>query len=86
MSATPFPADVMLEDARAALDAARAACAAGGVVDLAGLQRFDSAAVAVLVAMRREFGSNLRFDAPPANLRNLAALYGVEELIFGGRA
>jgi ABC-type transporter Mla MlaB component len=80
MTAT-FPAEVTLENAGRALELARDACR-GGKADLSGLARFDSAAVAVLVALRREFGANLRFIDPPANLRKLAAVYGVDRVLF----
>jgi len=43
---------------------------------------FDSAALAVLAALRRDAGGPLRFANPPANLRKLAALYGVDALLF----
>jgi ABC-type transporter Mla MlaB component len=45
--------------------------------------RFDSAAVAVLVALRREAGIGADFRNPPPNLRKLASLYGVEAALFG---
>jgi ABC-type transporter Mla MlaB component len=78
-----FPAEVTLANAGDALAAARSCCA-DGAVDLAPLARFDSAAVAVLVALRREFGPGLRLGNAPQNLRKLASLYGVDELLFGG--
>jgi ABC-type transporter Mla MlaB component len=83
--ATAFPAEVTLANAGAALAAARDCCA-DGAVDLAPLVRFDSAAVAVLVALRREFGPRLRLGNPPPNLRKLASLYGVDEILFDGPA
>ena len=52
-------------------------------IDLAGLTVFDSAALAVLAALRREAAGPLRFANPPANLRKLATLYGVDTLLFG---
>lgn len=52
-------------------------------IDLAGLTVFDSAALAVLAALRREAAGPLHFANPPANLRKLAALYGVDALLFG---
>ena len=76
-----------------ALDAARrvaqaalqstAADRPAGQIDLAGLQHFDSSALAVLVALRREFGGGISFRNPAANLRTLAGLYGVDGLLFG---
>jgi ABC-type transporter Mla MlaB component len=81
------PAEILLSGAPAALDAARAALrAGGGTLDLAPLARFDSAAVAVLVALRREAGTGAAFRNPPANLRKLASLYGVEAALFGPAA
>jgi phospholipid transport system transporter-binding protein len=82
--AAPFPAEITLETAPRALEAARAALrAGGGRLDLAPLARFDSAAVAVLVALRREAGPDVGFESPPPNLRKLASLYGVEAALFG---
>ena len=77
------PAEIMMDGAPAALQAAREALAAGGSLDLAPLLRFDSSAVAVLVALRREAGSGAAFRNPPPNLRKLASLYGVEAALFG---
>jgi len=78
------PSSIVLEDAPAALESLRSALRGGpGPVDLASLTRFDSAAVAVLVALRRESGSGLALRNPPPNLRTLAALYGVDSLLFG---
>jgi phospholipid transport system transporter-binding protein len=56
----------------------------GGEVDLAGVEIFDSAAVAVLVALARRAageGRTLRFTGLPEGLRALANLYGVEEIL-----
>jgi len=78
------PASIRLDDAPAALEALRDRLRAGArTIDLASLERFDSAAVAVLVALRREAGSGLSLRNPPPNLRTLAALYGVDTLLFG---
>lgn len=78
------PSEILLASAPAALDAARGALrAGGGTLDLEPLVRFDSAAVAVLVSLRREAGSAAVFRNPPANLRKLASLYGVEAALFG---
>jgi phospholipid transport system transporter-binding protein len=82
--ASPVPAEITLETAPQALEAARAALrAGGGRLDLGPLRRFDSAAVAVLVALRREAGAGAEFRNPPPNLRKLASLYGVEAALFG---
>ena len=78
------PAEITLETAPQALEAARAALrAGGGRLDLGALRRFDSAAVAMLVALRREAGAGVEFGNPPPNLRKLASLYGVEAALFG---
>jgi phospholipid transport system transporter-binding protein len=84
MPGASFPAEITLDNAPQALEAARVALRAGeGRLDLAPLARFDSAAVAVLVALRREAGVGADFRNPPANLRKLASLYGVEAALFG---
>lgn len=57
-----------------------------GDVDLRGIGAFDSAAVAVLVALARRAageGRSLRFGGFPAGLHALAALYGVDEILAG---
>jgi len=77
-----------LGQARAALGSTTASSTASTTastlasIDLAGLTVFDSAALAVLAALRRDLGGSLRFANPPANLRKLAALYGVDALLF----
>jgi ABC-type transporter Mla MlaB component len=76
-----FPSDVTLGNALQALESARAGCRAGAL-DLAPLEHFDSGAVAVLIALRREFGPTLELRNPPSNLRKLASLYGVESILF----
>jgi ABC-type transporter Mla MlaB component len=82
--AAAVPAEITLASAPAAADAVRAALAASpGALDLAPLARFDSAAVAVLVAARREAGTAVAFRNVPPNLRKLASLYGVEAALFG---
>ena len=54
------------------------------VVDASALQVFDSSALAVLLASRREAlaeGKGFSVQGLPARLRQLATLYGVSELI-----
>lgn len=54
------------------------------VVDAAALVRFDSAALAVLLELRRAslaLGKNLLIRALPERLRDLAGLYGIAELL-----
>ena len=80
----PAPSEITLDRAPAALATVRAALRGGPVViDLAPLSRFDSSAVAVLVAVRREAGARASFRNVPPNLRKLASLYGVEAALFG---
>jgi len=53
-------------------------------VDAGALQQFDSSVLAVLLDCRRDvvaMGWQFEVDALPARLRQLAALYGVAELI-----
>lgn len=50
----------------------------------AGLQRFDSAALAALLELCRHLHAQRRvlvLEAAPARLQDLAALYGVDELL-----
>ena len=91
MTVDTFPAEIRLANAVDALAQARAAlgsragttsASTSASIDLAGLTVFDSAALAVLAALRRDAAGSLQFANPPANLRKLAALYGVEALLF----
>ena len=54
-------------------------------LDLAGLAGFDSSALAVLLAVRREYGPRMALRSVPPNLRTLARLYGVESVLFDPR-
>ena len=54
------------------------------VLDASALQEFDSSALAVMLACRREalgMGKTFSVHGLPARLRQLAGLYGVAELI-----
>ena len=83
MPGDTFPSEIRLTNAVAALAQARVALgSATASIDLAGLTAFDSSALAVLAALRREAGGTLHFANPHANLRQLAALYGVDALLF----
>lgn len=87
MPGDTFPSEIRLTNAVAALAQARVAlgsvtASATASIDLAGLTAFDSSALAVLAALRREAGGTLHFANPHANLRQLAALYGVDALLF----
>jgi phospholipid transport system transporter-binding protein len=64
--------------------AARLPLPTTGEIDLADIDAVDSAAVAVLVALKRraaEDGRPLTFANVPAALTALADLYGVEEIL-----
>jgi len=57
------------------------------LVDAAALGRFDSAALAVLLELRREsraVGKTVAIRSMPDRLRDLASLYGVAELLPAG--
>ncbi len=57
-----------------------------GVIACAGLTAVDSAAVAVLLALKRRGsaeGEALALADPPAALTSLAMLYGVESILGG---
>lgn len=54
------------------------------VLDAGGLSRFDSAALAVLLEVRRnvlKMGKKLVVKNAPQRLQDLAALYGIAELL-----
>jgi len=54
------------------------------VVDASALGRFDSSALAVLLACRRAVlasGKNFAIRGMPAHLHDLAALYGIDSLL-----
>jgi phospholipid transport system transporter-binding protein len=54
------------------------------VAEASGLRRFDSSALAVLLECRREAlaqGKSFAVSRMPAQLRDLAGLYGVSELL-----
>lgn len=54
------------------------------VVDATALAHFDSAALAVLLELRREslaHGKNLHIRALPERLRDLAKVYGIADLL-----
>ena len=54
------------------------------VADASALREFDSSALAVLLECRREalaLGKSFAVTQLPARLRDLAALYGVSELL-----
>lgn len=83
---SPFNAST----ANAIYQAGLAAIRAGQTsIDLAALDLADSSAVAVLVGWQRAAlrqGRAITFTNAPANLRSLAALYGVAELLLDAPA
>jgi phospholipid transport system transporter-binding protein len=59
---------------------------AAGIVDLAGLAHADSAALAVMVALKRRAareGARIAFASVPPGVHRLARVYGVEDLLAG---
>ena len=77
---TQTTATVCLRDLGAELRAESAAI----VVNASGLNRFDSAALAVLLALRREalqLGKTFAIQGLPQRLADLARLYGIAELL-----
>jgi phospholipid transport system transporter-binding protein len=68
----------------AELDAAVAQHPSPVVVDASALQRFDSSALAVLLAVGRtcqRAGKTLAVQGLPQHMQDLAALYGIAELL-----
>lgn len=56
----------------------------GGMIDFSGVTELDSSAVSVLMQWQREAhkqGSRLGCRNIPDNLKNLAALYGVADML-----
>jgi phospholipid transport system transporter-binding protein len=57
---------------------------ASGIVDLSGVVHADSAALAVLLALRRRASAerhHLTFASVPPMLDSLARVYGIEEIL-----
>lgn len=73
-----------LSEVSAFLGEARERLRAGETgIDLAPYRVVDSSALAALLELRRSAGGgSVRFLNPDGNLRKLAALYGVEGLLF----
>lgn len=88
MSALALPAELTQTQASVCLRTLLSGLNAGSepvvVVDAGALVRFDSSALAVLLELRREglaIGKRFELHGLPAQLGNLAALYGVAELL-----
>ncbi|TSE35990.1 STAS domain-containing protein [Tepidimonas charontis] len=85
----PLPATLTQAEAEGYLARCRAAIAGAAAgapwrLDASALQTFDSSALAVLLALRREAaarGAPWQLDGMPQRLQVLAGLYGVAELI-----
>jgi phospholipid transport system transporter-binding protein len=82
-----FEGALTMENAAAVLEASAALpLPPSGRVDLAGLSRADSSALAVTIALRRRAhseGRALRIENLPAGLQSLAAAYGIDALTHG---
>lgn len=80
-----YEGELTLSNAGAVLEASCAlSLPVGGAVDLGGLRHADSAALAVLIALRRRAigeGVHLTLAGMPQTLRSLADVYGVEALL-----
>lgn len=80
-----YAGDLTLDNATAVFEASRAlALPAGGRIDIGGLRHADSAALAVLIALKRRGsaeGVHLTFAGTPQPLHSLAVVYGVEALL-----
>jgi phospholipid transport system transporter-binding protein len=78
------PSRVLLDDAADVMQAGESAVRAGeSQIDLAAVAESDSSLLACLLAWRRTAqaaGRTLAVLNPPASLRGLAALYGVEAI------
>ena len=87
---TVLPERLTLEEAVPALarldDQLGRQADATAVLDASSLRDFDSSALAVLLELRRRLearGKSLRVEGWPPRLKNLAGLYGVQDLLTG---
>ena len=80
-----FAGALTFDDAAAVLEASQALpLPVSGVVDFSGLMHADSAALAVMIALKRrgtEEGRTLAIRNIPPSLRSLAAVYGIDDLL-----
>lgn len=87
MPAMQLPADATLEHAAelaAQLPAALAAGSGEFSIDASALKAYDTSTIALLLQARRaaqSAGRGFSVSGAPAQLAQLAALYGVEELL-----
>jgi phospholipid transport system transporter-binding protein len=80
-----FGGALTLDDAAGVLEASQdLPLPATGIVDFSGLMQGDSAALAVMLALKRRAaaeGRTLTLTGLPASLRSLAVVYGVEHYL-----
>lgn len=80
-----FEGALTFDNAAAALEASKAlALPVSGRIDLSGLRTVDSAALAVVFALKRRASADHRelvFEAIPPGLVSLARVYGVDGLL-----
>jgi phospholipid transport system transporter-binding protein len=80
-----FAGALTLDDAADVLQASQALpLPVNGVVDFSGLMHADSAALAIMIALKRRAtaeGRTLTLAGLPASLRSLAVVYGVDNLL-----
>lgn len=80
-----YTGDLTLDNAAAVLEASSAlALPVGGAVDVSGLRHADSAALAVLIALKRRAAREhveVALAGMPQPLHSLAMVYGVDELV-----
>lgn len=88
MAVLSLPPELTQREASACLQSLASALAASPepavVIDASPLQRFDSTALAVLLACRRRAeagGKTVAVRGLPDKLRQLAAVYGVDTLL-----
>lgn len=79
------PSSLTMQDAAISLQSGLDAIAAGSTeIDLSRLARFDSAAMAAMLAWQRaaqSAGVSLRISGAPSGVQSLARLYGVADLL-----
>ena len=80
-----FEGALTMDTAAGVLEAARVLpLPSSGVVDFVGLRHADSAALAVMIALKRRGiaeGRSIALEGVPPTLMSLAVVYGVEPLL-----
>jgi phospholipid transport system transporter-binding protein len=80
-----FAGALTLDNAAGVLEASRSiALPADGSIDFSAMTQADSAALAVMMSLKRRAaseGCTVRIAGLPATLRSLANVYGVEDLV-----